>query len=108
MATFWQTGKSRMEGSKSAIAFSLLVYTRQPLSTRLFLKKSRTSLNPTVQSRSENALEGGRKQTFYVRGSQRNSAREHSGCVEERSGDRRGTYRIRALRTTAKSFVIAG
>jgi hypothetical protein len=33
------------------------VYTRQPLSTRLFLKKSRTSLNPTVQSRSENALE---------------------------------------------------
>jgi hypothetical protein len=32
------------------------VYTRQPLSTRLFLKKSRTSLNPTVQSRSENAL----------------------------------------------------
>jgi hypothetical protein len=39
-----------------ATAFSLLVYTRQPLSTRLFLKKSRTSLNPTVQSRSENAL----------------------------------------------------
>jgi hypothetical protein len=28
-------------------AFSLLVYARQPLRTRLFLKKSRTSLNPT-------------------------------------------------------------
>jgi hypothetical protein len=41
---------------ETATAFSLLVYTRQPLSTRLFLKKSRTSLNPTVQSRSENAL----------------------------------------------------
>ena len=40
----------------TAPAFSLLVYTRQPLPTRLFLKKSRTSLNPTVQSRSENAL----------------------------------------------------
>src|ERR1700677_4700587 len=42
----------------TAPAFSLLVYTRQPLPTRLFLKKSRTSLNPTVQSRSENALAG--------------------------------------------------
>jgi len=39
-----------------ATAFSLLVYTEQPLPTRLFLKKSRTSLNSTVQSRSENAL----------------------------------------------------
>jgi hypothetical protein len=28
----------------------------QPLPTWLFLKKSRTSLKPTVQSRSENAL----------------------------------------------------
>ena len=36
--------------------FSLLVYTEQPLPTWLFLKKSRTSLNLTVQSRSENAL----------------------------------------------------
>ena len=43
----------------STTAFSLLVYTRQPLSTRLFLKKSRTSLNLTVQSRSENALVDG-------------------------------------------------
>jgi hypothetical protein len=32
------------------------VYTEQPLPTWLFLKKSRTSLNLTVQSRSENAL----------------------------------------------------
>jgi hypothetical protein len=32
------------------------VYTRQPLPTRLFPKKSRTSLNPTVQSKSGNAL----------------------------------------------------
>jgi hypothetical protein len=39
-------------------AFSLLVYTEQPLPTWLFLKKSRTSLNLTVQSRSENALVG--------------------------------------------------
>jgi hypothetical protein len=36
--------------------FSLLVHTEQPLPTWLFLKKSRTSLNLTVQSRSENAL----------------------------------------------------
>jgi hypothetical protein len=35
-----------------ATAFSLLVYTKQ----RLFLKKTRTSLNPTGQSRSEKAL----------------------------------------------------
>jgi hypothetical protein len=33
------------------------VYTRGRLPKRLFLKKSRTSLNPTGQSRSENALE---------------------------------------------------
>jgi hypothetical protein len=38
-------------------AFSLLVHTEQLLSTRLFLKKSRTSLNLNAQSRSENALE---------------------------------------------------
>jgi hypothetical protein len=37
-------------------AFSLQVYTEQPLLTWLFLKKSRTSLNLTVLSRSENAL----------------------------------------------------
>jgi len=37
-------------------AFSLLVHTEQPIPTRLFLKKSRTSLRLPVQSRSENAL----------------------------------------------------
>ncbi len=37
-------------------AFSLLVFTERPLSTWLFLKKSRTSLPSPVQSRSENAL----------------------------------------------------
>jgi hypothetical protein len=37
-------------------AFSLLVLTEQPHPTRLFLKKSRTSLPCPVQSRSENAL----------------------------------------------------
>src|ERR1700733_4014234 len=37
-------------------AFSLLVYTEQPLPTWLFLKKSRTSQNLTAPSRSENAL----------------------------------------------------
>src|ERR1700683_4648017 len=40
----------------SATELSLLVYKRQPLPTRLDPKKSRTSLNPTVQSRNENAL----------------------------------------------------
>jgi hypothetical protein len=39
-----------------SLAFSLLVYTGQPTSTRLFLKKRRTSLLLPVQSRSENAL----------------------------------------------------
>ena len=37
-------------------AFSLLVLTERPHPTRLFLKKSRTSLPCPVQSRSENAL----------------------------------------------------
>jgi hypothetical protein len=37
-------------------AFSLLVYTEQPLPMWLFLKKSRTSLNSTVQRGSENDL----------------------------------------------------
>ena len=37
-------------------AFSLLVLTERPHPTRLFLKKSRTSLLCPVQSRSENAL----------------------------------------------------
>ena len=37
-------------------AFSLLVLTERPNPTRLFLKKSRTSLPCPVQSRSENAL----------------------------------------------------
>jgi hypothetical protein len=37
-------------------AFSLPVLTERPLPTRLFLKKSRTSLPCPVQSRSENAL----------------------------------------------------
>src|SRR5271155_447632 len=41
----------------SATAFSLPVYTGQPIPTRLFLKKSRTSPHSPVQSRSENALE---------------------------------------------------
>ena len=41
-------------------AFSLLVHTEPLLPTWLFLKKSRTSLNLTVQSRSENALEPGK------------------------------------------------
>jgi hypothetical protein len=40
----------------SGRAFSLLVYTEQPIPARLFLKKSRTSLHSPVQSRSENAL----------------------------------------------------
>jgi hypothetical protein len=39
-----------------ALAFSLLVHTGQPPSTRLFLKKRRTSPRLPVQSRSENAL----------------------------------------------------
>jgi hypothetical protein len=42
---------------RSTTAFSLLVCTKQPLPTRLFLKKRRTSPKPPVQSRSENALE---------------------------------------------------
>jgi hypothetical protein len=37
-------------------AFSLLMYTEQALPTWLFLKKSHTSLNLTVQSGSENAI----------------------------------------------------
>ena len=41
----------------AATAFSLLVFTKQPLQRRLFLKKSRTSPSCPVQSRSENALE---------------------------------------------------
>ena len=41
-------------------AFSLLVLTERPRPTRLFLKKSRTSLPFPVQSRSENALVIGR------------------------------------------------
>ncbi len=40
-----------------ATAFSLLGHPKQPLPTWLFLKKSRTSPDSTVQSRSENALE---------------------------------------------------
>src|SRR5271168_4824714 len=40
-------------------AFSLLVPTEQPISTRLFLKKSRTLPHSPVQSRSENALNVG-------------------------------------------------
>jgi hypothetical protein len=50
------TGASKCFLMLATTAFSLLVYTRQPHPTRLFLKKSRTSLNPTVQSKSENAL----------------------------------------------------
>ena len=38
------------------------MYTRQPLPTRLFLKKSRTQQNMTVQSRSENALGSANRQ----------------------------------------------
>jgi hypothetical protein len=41
---------------RPARAFSLLVYTGQPASARLFLKKRRTSLYLPVPSRSENAL----------------------------------------------------
>src|SRR5579862_2062386 len=41
-----------------ANSFSLLVLTERPHRTRLFLKKSRTSLPCPVQSRSENALSG--------------------------------------------------
>jgi hypothetical protein len=41
---------------KCSMAFSLLVYTKQPLLWRLFLKKRRTSLHSPVQSRSENAI----------------------------------------------------
>ena len=46
-------------------AFSLLVYTEQPLPTWLFLKKSHTSRGLTVQCRSENAL-GSQSQYFYA------------------------------------------
>src|SRR6202453_2022115 len=42
--------------SRGITAFSLLVLTARPHPTRLFLKKSRTSLPCPVQSRSENAL----------------------------------------------------
>ena len=42
--------------SADPTAFSLLVLTARPHPTRLFLKKSRTSLTCPVQSRSENAL----------------------------------------------------
>jgi hypothetical protein len=38
------------------LAFSLLVHTKQSIPTRLFLKKSRTTLHSPVQRRSENAL----------------------------------------------------
>jgi hypothetical protein len=44
-------------GLRCVRAFPLLVYTGQPTSARLFLKKRRTSLLLPVQSRSENALE---------------------------------------------------
>jgi hypothetical protein len=46
----------RVLRSSRPIAFSLLVYTGQPPSTRLFLKKRRTTPPLPVQSRSENAL----------------------------------------------------
>ncbi len=45
-----------------ARVFSLLVFAERPYSTRLFLRKSRTSLPSPVQSRSENALEWGTSQ----------------------------------------------
>ena len=46
----------RRTAAWDATAFSLLVLTEPPHPTRLFLKKSRTSLPCPVQSRSENAL----------------------------------------------------
>ena len=49
-------------------AFSLLVLTEQPHSTRLFLKKSRISLLCPVQSRSENALARRHKDEIVVLG----------------------------------------
>jgi hypothetical protein len=55
----FQKSSCRVTGNPEVIlptAFSLLVYTELPLPTWLFLQKSRTSLNLTVQSRSENAL----------------------------------------------------
>src|ERR1700681_2681370 len=49
-------GRSRPTYTIRSRAFSLLVYTEQPLPTWLFLKKSRNSRRLPVQSRSENAL----------------------------------------------------
>ena len=46
----------RLNRGFKATAFSLQVLTERPHPTRLFLKKSRTSLPCPVQSRSENAL----------------------------------------------------
>ena len=56
----FRLGMFRSFGSLPATtAFSLLVLTERPNPTRLFLKKSRTSLPCPVQSRSENALRKG-------------------------------------------------
>src|SRR5271168_5255628 len=51
----WLMGHRR-DVRGGATAVSLLVFTEQPLPSRLFLKKSRTSPDFPVQSRSENAL----------------------------------------------------
>jgi hypothetical protein len=55
-AGIWPSGGSPRLPGFPVIAFSLLVYTGQPISARLFLEKRRTSLLLPVQSRSENAL----------------------------------------------------
>jgi hypothetical protein len=48
-------GAKLEQSSGRVTAFSLLVLTEQPIRTRLFIKKSRTSPRSPVQSRSENA-----------------------------------------------------
>ena len=57
-------GTGREKSQKLLKAFSLLVHTEQPIPTRLFTKKSRTSPHSPVQSRSENALVPVRYQVF--------------------------------------------
>jgi hypothetical protein len=71
-------------------AFSLLVLTERPHPTRLFLKKSRTSLPCPVQSGSENALE------HYLAGELDNAPLPAAGNLSERSREpvQLGTERV--------------
>ena len=87
----------RTSWQRVAIAFSLPVLTEGPHPTRLFLKKSRTSLNCPVQSRSENALAPLRSRNIGNRAitmRPRMPAFDAQGVQDKRVGRRQGLIKV--------------